>query len=114
VASSGDPLHARWHAVADHLAGHDDAAPSGGGVLRCPRRTRRFCRLVRVHDLEGAPLSVVITYLPRALASVLTRTALRQPIHALLWQRCGLFQRRSVHKVGIGAPTPRSRPVQSA
>ncbi|MEO8923316.1 MAG: UTRA domain-containing protein, partial [Caldimonas sp.] len=58
-------------------------------------------QVVRVHDLEGAPLSMVISYLPAALAGDISRTALRQSTHQMLWHLFGLRQKRSVHTLRI-------------
>jgi GntR family transcriptional regulator len=54
-------------------------------------------RLVRVHQLDRAPLSVVVTYMPSRYAP----KTLRQSVHEFLWRRHGLLQKRSVHRIGI-------------
>jgi GntR family transcriptional regulator len=101
AAMSGDPLHAGLGTRVRIVSLETAPAPSQVTTFLGQAPGAAVLRLIRVHELEGAPLSVVISYLPRALASVLTRAALRKPVHEVLWQRCRLLQHRSVHKVGI-------------
>ena len=99
--SSGNPLHAalktrsRLHMLGLVAAPIPVAAffgiPHGGAVFR----------FVRVHDLDGAPLSVVDSYLPARFATAFTRTSLRKSVHELLWRRFGLRQSRSVHAIRV-------------
>ena len=56
-----------------------------------------IARLVRLHMLEDEPLSVVITYMPARYAP----KSLKQSVHEFLWQRHGLLQKRSVHRIGV-------------
>ncbi|MEJ0070641.1 MAG: GntR family transcriptional regulator [Pseudomonadota bacterium] len=101
VASSGDPLHAEL-GTRDHIVSLQ-TVPAPGQVVEFFGQApgSMLFRLIRVNDLEGTPLSVVISYLPKAMATILTRAALRKPVHEVLWERCGLRQHRSVHKVGV-------------
>jgi GntR family transcriptional regulator len=50
-----------------------------------------------VHTLDGAPLSVVVTYMQARYAP----KVLRQSVHEFLWRRHGLLQKRSVHRIGV-------------
>jgi DNA-binding GntR family transcriptional regulator len=101
VASSGDPLHAALGSRPRIISLDRAAAPREVAVFFGLGPGAKVVRLVRVHDLEGAPLSLVISYLPEHLAGVLTRAALRKPVHQVLWERCGLLQHRSSHTVTI-------------
>jgi GntR family transcriptional regulator len=58
-------------------------------------------KLVRVHELDGEPLSVVMTYMPSQLAAGISRGALRESLHEILWHRFGLKQQRSLHTIRI-------------
>jgi GntR family transcriptional regulator len=63
---------------------------------------RAFVRLVRVHILDGAPLSVVVTWMAARYAPGITAAALRRSsLHELLWRRHGVLQKRSVHRIGV-------------
>jgi GntR family transcriptional regulator len=44
---------------------------------------------------------VVDSYLPADLGAGLTRTALQQPMHELLWERFGIRLKRSVHTIRV-------------
>lgn len=101
LRSSGDPLHAAL-----------DTRPRIAmlGYVACPAEVaaffgiapgERIWHFVRVHDLDGKPLSVVDSYLPAHLGAGLTRAAMQQPMHELLWQRFGLRLKRSVHTVRV-------------
>ena len=101
VRSSGDPLHA---------ALNTRSRVATLGMLACPPQIAAFFGLepgapiwhfVRVHELDRKPLSVVDSYLPAHLGEGLSRSALQQPMHELLWQRFGLRLKRSVHAVRI-------------
>jgi DNA-binding GntR family transcriptional regulator len=56
---------------------------------------------VRVHSLNARALSVVDSYLPVEFGRGFARTALKRPMHELLWQRFGLRQARSVHTIRV-------------
>ncbi|HTZ38318.1 MAG TPA: GntR family transcriptional regulator, partial [Stellaceae bacterium] len=101
VSSSGDPLHAALGTRARIVELHLAPAPPRVAAFFGVAAGTPLCRLVRVHQLDGAPLSVVASWLPADLASVLTRRALRRPVHHVLWEALGLLQHRSVHNVGI-------------
>jgi DNA-binding GntR family transcriptional regulator len=99
--SSGNPLHtalqtrSRVQTVGLVPAPGPVAAffgiPQGGAVFR----------FVRVHELDGAPFSVVDSYLPARLATAFTRSTLRKSVHELLWRRFRLRQSRSVHAIRV-------------
>ncbi len=101
VGSSGDPLHGDLGSQVRILS---------TGSVPAPAEIARFFdlapgapvfRIRRVHALESAPLSVVVSYLPAALAPILTRAALRKPVHEVLWERSGILQHRSEHIVRV-------------
>lgn len=102
VRSSGNPLHAglktrvRIPTLGLVPAPGPVAAflgiPQGGAVLR----------FVRVHELDGAPFSVIDCYLPARFATAFTRTKLKKAsVHALLWQRFRVRQHHSVHAIRV-------------
>ncbi|WP_395710075.1 GntR family transcriptional regulator [Reyranella sp.] len=97
VGSIGDPLHAGLGTV-EKVVSIARAKP--------PAEVRAFLdiggeavtRLVRVHVLQDAPLSVVVTWMPQRYAP----RSLKQSVHEHLWRRHGLLQKRSVHRIGVG------------
>src|SRR5438477_470523 len=53
-------------------------------------------------ELGGAPLSLVVSYMPGSLAPVITRQALASRIlHEVLWHKLGLFQKKSTHTIRV-------------
>jgi GntR family transcriptional regulator len=101
VRASGDPLHASV-----------DSKPRlvSSGVVAAPLAVAEFfglpagapaLQVVRAHELEGKPLSVVVSYLPASLAPSLSTAELRGATHQLLWRRFGLRQKRSVHLLRV-------------
>jgi GntR family transcriptional regulator len=56
---------------------------------------------LRLHDLDGEPLSVVVSYLPLEYAPALTRAALRKPLHESLWEKFGIVQKHSDHAIRV-------------
>jgi GntR family transcriptional regulator len=101
VRASGDPLHGM-------LATRPRIVSLGR--IPAPAPVARFFGLephapvfgiTRVHDLDGEPLSVVRSYLPARLAGRVPRSAWREPMHELLWQRFGLRPARSVHTLRV-------------
>jgi GntR family transcriptional regulator len=98
--SVGDPLHAGLGSVARVVA-IDRVRPPAAVAEFLGTGTATVVRLVRVHMLDDAPLSAVISYLPARFAPAITRKALRRSLHELLWERYGLLQKRSVHRIGV-------------
>jgi GntR family transcriptional regulator len=98
--SVGDPLHAGLGSVASVVA-IERIRPPAAVADFLGTGDARVVRIVRVHTLDDAPLSAVISYLPARFAPGITRKALRRSLHELLWQRYGLLQKRSVHRIGV-------------
>ena len=101
TSAVGDPLHAGL-GTTERVVSIEPLEP--------PPEVREFLqpdaagviRLVRTHALGDAPLSVVVTWLPARYAAGVTAAALRRSsLHELLWRRHGLFQKRSVHRIGV-------------
>ncbi|MFO1080385.1 MAG: GntR family transcriptional regulator [Reyranellaceae bacterium] len=101
TSAVGDPLHAGL-GTAERVVSIEAAEP--------PPEVRDFLqpdasgliRLVRTHTLDGAPLSIVVTWLPARYAGGVTAGSLqRASLHEILWRRHGLFQKRSVHRIGV-------------
>lgn len=102
VRAFNDPLHlglgTRIRVVSAALV---KAPVAVRDFLRCERDTL-VVRVIRVHSLQGSPLSVVISYLPRETAPALMRANLqRQPIHEIMSNRCGLTVVRSVLTIRV-------------
>lgn len=101
AGSGGDPLHAslgtRIRVASSGAADAPAAVASFFGLAP----GERVWRIVRIHLLQGQPLSVVDSYLPAELGAALPRKELRQSMHDLLWQRFGLRQARSVHTIRV-------------
>jgi GntR family transcriptional regulator len=101
VRSSGNPLHASLQTRARvQVLGLVPAPAPVAAFFGVPQGGAVF-RFVRVHELDGAPLSVVASYLPARFATAFTRTTLRQSVHELLWRRFRLRQARSVHAIRV-------------
>lgn len=101
VRSSGNPLHAALKTRARlHMLGLVAAPGPVAAFFGIPQGGAVF-RFVRVHELDGAPLSVVDSYLPARFATAFTRSSLRKSVHELLWRRFRLRQSRSVHAVRV-------------
>lgn len=98
--SVGDPLHAGLGSIARLVAIERVEPPAEVHEFLMPDH-RGIVRLVRVHELEGEPLSVVVSYLPAQYAARITSKALRRSLHELLWERHGLLQKRSVHRISV-------------
>jgi DNA-binding GntR family transcriptional regulator len=96
TGSIGDPLHAGLGTV-ETLVSVERVEPPGDARTFLGVGDEPIARLVRVHTLDGAPLSVVVTYMPARYAP----NALRQSVHEFLWRRHGLLQKRSVHRIGV-------------
>lgn len=100
--AAGDPLHAGLGSVPRVVAIERAAPPPAVAHFFGIAGGTRCVRLVRVHDLDGAPVSAVVTWLPAVYGRGVTRAALaRQSLHEVLRQRFGLGLKRSVHTVGI-------------
>ncbi len=101
VRSSGDPLHGMLKSRPRIVSLGRTAAPAVVASFFSIAPGESVFRLTRVHDLEGLPLSVVRSYLPADLAVGLARSAWRQPMHELLWERFRLRLARSVHTLRV-------------
>jgi len=102
VRSSGDPLHALLATKSRVVALEKTAAPERISTFLELPPDHRALRIVRTHELEGAPLSVVISYLPIELGELVTRSSLAsRPLHEMVLQCFGQPLRRSVHAVRV-------------
>lgn len=101
VRSSGDPLHGMLKSKPRVVSlGRAPAPPAVARFFSLGTGAEIF-RITRVHDLDDSPLSVVRSYLPAHLSVGLARSAWRQPMHDLLWERFGLRIARSVHTLRV-------------
>jgi GntR family transcriptional regulator len=101
VRSSGDPLHGMLKSKPRIVSLGRAAAPPPVAKFFSLQPGDEIFRITRVHDLDGSPLSVVRSYLPAKLGTGLSRSAWRQPMHELLWDRFGLRLSRSVHTLRV-------------
>lgn len=97
VSSIGDPLHAGLGTV-EKVVSIARVEPSAEIRTFLGIGGEAVTRLVRVHLLQEAPLSVVVTWMPSRFAP----RSLKQSVHEHLWRRHGLLQKRSVHRIGVG------------
>ncbi|MGE0314328.1 MAG: GntR family transcriptional regulator [Lautropia sp.] len=100
--SAGDPLHAQLNTRARVISVEETVSqPAIASFLGLEVDSPVF-RLVRVHDLDDAPLSVVISHLPPAVGAGLTLADLSaRPLHDIIAQRCGAPLARSSHTVRV-------------
>jgi len=100
TSSVGDPLHEGLGSVARVVA-ISKTLPPGNVAEFLGSGGTRVVRVLRVHMLDGEPLSVVVSYLPGQFAAGITRKALNRSLHELLWERYGLLQKRSLHRIFV-------------
>lgn len=102
VRSSGDPLHGGFKSRPRVISLARVAAPAPVAEFFGLTPSAEVFRVVRVHDLDGLPLSVVASYVKIEVGKMLTRASLRtSSMHELFWQRLGLRQKRSVHTIRV-------------
>jgi DNA-binding GntR family transcriptional regulator len=100
--SNGDPLHAGLGSdprlVLFGLAKPPAAAAE---FLEMPLEDPAL-RILRTHQLDREPLSVVQSWLPAEVSGRITPSALRgTTLHDLLYHRYGLLQRKSTHTIRV-------------
>jgi len=102
VRSSGNPLHAGLQTrVRVPILGLAPAPAPVAAFFGIPLGGAIF-RFVRVHELDGAPFSVIDCYVPTRFATAFTRATLRKmSVHELLWRRFRVRQSRSVHSIRV-------------
>lgn len=100
--SHGDPLHGSLGSEPRIVElGRGDPPAPVTRFLGLKEGASAF-RLVRIHDLDGTPLSVVVSWLPLQLARGVTRSALaRHSLHDLLQKTSGRALKRSVHTLRV-------------
>ena len=102
VRSSGDPLHGMLTTRPRVVTVGRVGAPAPVAQFFGLEPGTPLLALTRVHDLDGEPLSVVKSYLPARFGHGVPRSAWREPMHDLLWQRFGVRVARSVHTLRVG------------
>jgi len=101
VRASGDPLHAALNSKPRVVSLGEVPCPPAAAAFFGFAPATPIWHFVRIHVLDDKPLSVVDSYLPAHLGAGLTRTALQQPMHELLWERFGIRLKRSVHTLRV-------------
>lgn len=103
VRSKGDPLHAMLASKPRIVSLSLATPPAPAARFLGLEEGAQVLKLVRVHDLDGEPLSVVISYLPAFMAATLTRSALRgESLHEIFWHDYGLKIEKSIHTIRVG------------
>lgn len=104
--SSGDPLHADLDTKPRIVAFGKCPAPADVAAFFGIDAGTPVLRVMRVHDMDDAPLSVVNSYLRAEFAAFVTRALLaRNTLHDVLWQRAGIRQAQSVHRIRVARAT---------
>ncbi len=106
VRASGDPLHASLDSRPRVVSLGTVSAPAAVAAFFGLAADAQVFAAVRVHDLDGSPLSVVVSYLPATLAPAFTEASLRDSMHEVLWRRFHLRQARSVHAIRVARAHP--------
>jgi DNA-binding GntR family transcriptional regulator len=101
VRSSGDPLHATLASKPRIVSLGLATPPAQAAHFLGLEDGEQVLKLVRVHDLDGEPLSMVVSYLPAYMAPKLTRAALRESLHEIFWHDFGLKVEKSVHTIRV-------------
>ena len=102
TSGAGDPLHAGLGTTVRVLS-IEPFEPAAAIRDFLGANEPEIVRVVRLHTLDDAPFSVVVTYLgARYAAGLGARTLERSSLHEFLWRRHGLLQKRSVHRIGVG------------
>jgi len=101
VRANGDPLHAPFNTKPRVVSLGEGPCPPAAAVFFGLAPAAPIWHFVRIHTLDDKPLSVVDSYLPAQLGAGLTRTALQQPMHELLWEKFGIRLKRSVHTLRV-------------
>lgn len=101
VRSAGDPLHAGIDSKPRLVSKGLVPATAEVAAFFAIAAGEPVLRIVRVHVLGGSPLSLVVSYLPAELDKGVSREALRESTHDMLWRRFGLRQKKSVHTLRV-------------
>jgi GntR family transcriptional regulator len=101
VRSSGDPLHTGVASKPRIITLELTQPPAQAARFLGLEEGAEALKIIRMHDLDGEPLSVVESYLPAYMAAKITRSALRVSLHELLWYEFGLKVERSLHTVRV-------------
>jgi GntR family transcriptional regulator len=110
--ASGDPLHAGLGSKQRIVAFGEAPPPAAAAEFLGLAPTAPALRILRTHEVDGEPLSVVESWLPPRYGARLTPAALRQStLHELLWRRFGLAQHTSVHTIRVGRADDRVAPL---
>lgn len=100
--SSGDPLHAGLGSVPRIVSFGPAVPPAAAAEFLGLAPGAPALEIVRTHQLDRTPLSVVASWLPAEYGARLTAAALRRStLHAMLWRRFGVQQRKSVHTIRV-------------
>lgn len=100
--STGDPLHAGLGSDRRILSCRLEAPPASAADFLGLSPGEQAFGILRVHQIDHEPISVVASWLPSICAERITPAALRRAtLHELLWRRFGLRQRKSVHTIRV-------------
>lgn len=102
VRATGDPLHANLDTHPRIVVFGLCAAPPEVAAYFGLQPEAPVFRVMRVHELDGAPLSIVDSYLVADVGTRLQRSWLvTNTLHDLLWSKAQIRQARSVHRICV-------------
>lgn len=100
--SSGDPLHAGLGSEPRIVSFGIAVPPAAAAEFLGLAPGAPALGIVRTHQLDRAPLSMVASWLPVEYAARITAAALRKTtLHEVLWRRFGVLQKKSVHTIRV-------------
>jgi GntR family transcriptional regulator len=100
--SSGDPLHAGLGSEPRIVSFGMALPPAAAAEFLGLTPGKPALEIVRTHQLDRTPLSVVASWLPPEYAARITAAALRRAtLHEVLWRRFGALQKKSVHTIRV-------------
>ena len=100
--SSGDPLHAGLGSEPRIVSFGMAVPPAAAAEFLGVAPGEPALGIVRTHELDRAPLSVVASWLPAEYGARITAAALRRAtLHEVLWRRFGVLQKKSTHTIRV-------------
>ena len=102
IRSNGDPLHAGLGSEPRIVMFGLSTPPAAAAEFLEMSPEDPALRILRTHQLDREPLSVVESWLPAEVSGRVTPAALRgTTLHDLLWQRYGILQAKSTHTIRV-------------
>jgi GntR family transcriptional regulator len=105
VSSLSDPLHATLDSDPRVVSTEMVEARGPVAAFLRMREGEPLLRLIRVHYLEGEPLSVVESYLPAIMQGAIDQFPHRS-LHDIMWNDFDLKVAKSVHTISVSRAEP--------